>query len=310
MRRRQSEILVFSTSALDLFAAALGAFILIVLILFPYYQRGGADTSMAELEELVEQRREARAAQETELSEVRVIQAEIELLEAQYRAEQANLSEIEDRLQEALRQTADIEIPDPPPVPEPKPEPVPEPPRNLSRGIEFSILGLATSKKDIVILVDMSGSMTAHSEKVVGAILEVLAQMKSDNQFAIIGYRGGPTFDSFPSNGRLVSASTSNLQAARQFVNDLPRRFGGGTPTQIALVQALNLSPGAVILMSDGAPDDGRPASIITNITARNRNRAEIHTVALGDYTGDPGLTQFLQELARRNQGDFVGRAR
>ena len=40
--------------------------------------------------------------------------------------------------------------------------------------------------------------------KVLQALNEVLAQMKPDNRFAIIGYRGGPTYDSFPSNGRLT----------------------------------------------------------------------------------------------------------
>ncbi len=51
MRARQRNISVFSISALDLFAAALGAFILIVLVLFPYYNRGGTDVSFEELEE-------------------------------------------------------------------------------------------------------------------------------------------------------------------------------------------------------------------------------------------------------------------
>ncbi len=308
MKSRRRNIAVFSISALDLFAAALGAFILIVLVLFPYYRLGGTDVSFEELEQLVERRREAASSSQTELSEIRAIRAEIRLLDLQYRTTAEELSEIEAKIKEAQRQTAEIEIPDPPPVP--KPEPIPEPPRSINRGVEFSILGLATSKKDIAILVDMSGSMVAHRGKVVAAINEVLAQMKPDNRFVIIGYRGGPTFDTYPRNGRLTSASASNLSAARQFVDGMSARFGGGTPTQIALLKALNLSPEAVILMSDGQPDDGQPGSIIANITGRNRGRAEIHTVAIGDYTQDRNLTLFLQELARRNRGDFVGRAR
>ena len=67
MRQRSSSISVFSTSALDLFASALGAFLLIVLILFPYYQRGGVDTSMEELEDLVKKRREAADQAQTDL---------------------------------------------------------------------------------------------------------------------------------------------------------------------------------------------------------------------------------------------------
>ena len=308
MKSRRRNIAVFSISALDLFAAALGAFILIVLVLFPYYRLGGTDVSFEELEQLVERRREAAASAQTELSEIRAIRAEIRLLELQYRTTAEEMSEIEAKIREAQRQTAEIEIPDPPPVP--KPEPIPEPPRNINRGVEFSILGLATSKKDIAIVVDMSGSMQAHRGKVTAAINEVLGQMKPDNRFVIIGYRGGPSFDTYPRNGRLTAANATNLSSARRFVDGLSARFGGGTPTQSALLRALNLRPEAVILMSDGQPDDGQPGSIITNITARNRGRAEIHTVAIGDYTQDRNLTLFLQELARRNRGDFVGRAR
>jgi len=308
MKSRRRNIAVFSISALDLFAAALGAFILIVLVLFPYYRLGGTDVSFEELEQLVERRREAASSAQTELSEIRAIRAEIRLLDLQYRTTAEELSEIEAKIREAQLQTAEIEIPDPPPVP--KPEPIPDPPRSINRGVEFSILGLATNRKDIAIVVDMSGSMQAHRGKVTAAINEVLGQMKPDNRFVIIGYRGGPTFDTFPSNGRLTRADPATLSSAQRFVSGMSARFGGGTPTQIALLRALNLSPQAVILMSDGQPDDGQPGSIINNITSRNRGRAEIHTVAIGNYTQDRNLTLFLQELARRNRGDFVGRAR
>lgn len=308
MRSRQRNITVFSISALDLFAAALGAFILIVLVLFPYYRLGGTDVSFEELEQEVERRRAAAATQQTELSEIRAIQAEIRLLDLQYRTTAENMSEIEDKLQEVLQQTAEIEIPDPPPVP--KPEPIPEPPRSVARGVEFSILGLATNRKDIAIVVDMSGSMTAHRSKVTSAINEILDQMRPDNNFIILGYRGGPTFDTFPRGGRMTAARPQTISDAKAFVNGMASRFGGGTPTQVALLRALNLRPEALILMSDGAPDDGQPGNIIANITTRNRGQAEIHTVAIGDYTDDPRLTLFLQELARRNRGDFVGRAR
>jgi uncharacterized protein with von Willebrand factor type A (vWA) domain len=108
----------------------------------------------------------------------------------------------------------------------------------------------------------------------------------------------------------MQAASSSMVSQADNFVAGLSRRFGGGTPTQSAMVRALNLKPQAIILISDGAPDDGSPASIVRNITKRNRGRAEIHTVAIGDYTKDKRLTLFLQELANQNRGDFVGRAR
>lgn len=317
MRAKRRGIAVFSISALDLFAAALGAFILIVLVLFPFYKLGGTDVSMEELEEQVRKRRFAAESTQTDMAAIRALQAEIRLLDKQYLTTQTEMSEIEAKLQEVLQQTAEVEIPDPQPQPEPIPDPTPiptpeppEPPRSINRGVEFSILGLATDRKNIAIVVDMSGSMRSHRDKVTQALNEILSQMKPDNRFVIIGYRGGPTYDSFPSNGQLTRADAATLSRARAFVDGLPRRFGGGTPTQNAMLRTLNLRPEAIILLSDGAPDDGSPGEIVRNVTNRNRGRAEIHTVAIGDYTSDKKLTVFLQELANRNRGDFVGRSR
>lgn len=312
MRSRSRNIAVFSISALDLFAAALGAFILIVLVLFPYYQLGGTDTSMEELEEQVEKRRLVASSTQSEMAEIRAIQAEIRLLDAQYRTTEDAMSETEARIREVQQQTASIEIPDPPPIPQPVPEPdpIPNPPRSTGRGVEFSILGVGTQEKDVVIVVDMSGSMRAHTRNVVTALEEILGQMQPDNRFSIIGYRGGPSYSVYPPGGSLVRATGGEIAGARRFVQSLPSDFGGGTPTRTALVRALNIQPGAIILISDGQPDDGQPGAIVNTITRRNRGRTEIHTVAIGDYTEDPALTLFLQELANNNRGDFVGRAR
>jgi len=316
MRSNRRNISVFSISALDLFAAALGAFILIVLVLFPYYKLGGTDQSMEELEELVKKRRLVASSTQSEMSQIRAIQAEIRLLNKQYRTTEDEMSTVENRLQEVQKQTAEIEIPDPPPLPRPDPEPVPEPepvaepPRSTNQGVEFSILGLATNKKEVAIVVDMSGSMKSHTRNVERALNEILDVMKPDNRFAIIGYRGGPSYDTFPRGGNFTRADAGTIGQARSFVSGLSRRFGGGTPTQAAMVRALNMRPEAVILISDGAPDDGSPGEIIANVSNRNKGRAEIHTVAIGNYTQNKALTIFLQELANRNRGDFVGRAR
>ncbi|MEP1230906.1 MAG: hypothetical protein ABJG88_09550, partial [Litorimonas sp.] len=180
MRSQRRNISVFSISALDLFAAALGAFILIVLVLFPYYRLGGVDVSFEELEEQVRKRRLAAASTQTELSQIRALQAEIRLLNKQYKTTEVNMSEIEAKLREVQKQTADVQIPDPPPTPKPDPvpQPVPVPPRSVGQGVEFSILGVATQKKKIAVVVDMSGSMRAHTGAVETALNEILDQMQ------------------------------------------------------------------------------------------------------------------------------------
>lgn len=307
MRRRTADISIFSVSALDLFASALGAFLLIVLILFPYYQRGGVDVSMEELEDLVQRRREAASTMNTEMSKIRALKAEIKYLDKQYMSTEENMSEIEEKIKELLKAASEVEIPDPPPIPKPEPIPEPIPPQSVAQGSEFSILGLATNKKKVVILVDMSGSMQNYTRIATNALNEIVGQMKPDYDFSIIGYRGSSKFEYYPPSGGTLKATQGNISGARSFISALPRKFRGGTPTQAGLLQALRLRPEAIILLSDGEPTDGLPGSIIAGITRQNRGQAEIHTVAIGDYTKDRKLTLFLQQLAENNRGEFVG---
>jgi len=318
MKSRRRSISVFSMSALDLFAAALAAFLLIVVVLFEYYNKGGTDeASIEELEDMVRQHRFLAETEKTDQSIIRALKSDIKFLDKQYRTSAENMSEIQEKLDEVLKRTTEIVIPDPVPVkpveeptPEPEHDPIPEPPRSVNTGAEFSILGLGTEKKDVAIVVDMSGSMTAHSGKVVDALNEILNQMTPEHRFVILGYRGGPSYSVYPGDGRQAQASPNMVAGAKDFVRRLPRQFGGGTPTQSAMLRAVSLRPEAIILMSDGAPDDGSPRGIVVNVTRQNGGKAEIHTVAIGDYTKDQKLTLFLQELARNNDGDFVGRAR
>ena len=58
MKRRNREISIFSMSALDLFASALGAFILIAIVMFPYFPNTGM-ASQAELDETLGELRAA-----------------------------------------------------------------------------------------------------------------------------------------------------------------------------------------------------------------------------------------------------------
>jgi hypothetical protein len=63
MQRRNREINIFSMSALDLFASAMGAFILIAIVLFPYFPNTGAsEVDVAELRGRIDQLREEREA--------------------------------------------------------------------------------------------------------------------------------------------------------------------------------------------------------------------------------------------------------
>jgi hypothetical protein len=309
MRIPDRNTAVFSTSAIDLFASALGAFILLVMLLFPYYRNAGSDDAFSKTEDIMEQRRLASGKIDELLADQQLAQSELQDQDRVNRGVEARISRIRKKMADIKTQLAEIPVPVPEPVEEIIEEPEPE---ALTAGVEFSILGLATEAKSFVIVIDMSGSMISYTDLMIKSVLEVLEPLDDTNEFAIIGYQGNPSplLWNYPDGSELIQATPENLQAARDFTNSLARRFSGSTPTHYAVLSALQYPADAVILMSDGEPDNA-PGFILQDIASLNRFEGkEIHTVAIGDYTQNRGLVMFLQSLAKQNGGDFVGVSR
>ena len=307
MRRPNRDTAVFTTSAIDLFASALGAFILLVMILFPYYRNAGQDDAFSRTRELQEMRRDASGEIAELLAQQRQSTAETRELDEANRGIEERISRIRRQLADLRTQLAAEPVPQPEPV-----EEIQEEPEALVSGVEFSILGLATEAKSFVIVIDMSGSMLSYTDLMVDSVLEMLEPLDASNEIAIIGYQGtpAPTLWTFPDRTGLVRATPDELDRARNFVLSLARRFAGSTPTHYALLAALQYPAEAVILLSDGEPDNA-PGFILQDIGGLNRfENREIHTVAIGDYTQNRGLVMFLQTLAGQNNGDFVGVSR
>jgi hypothetical protein len=309
MRSPNRETSVFTTSAIDLFASALGAFILLVMILFPYYRNAGDDAAFSRTQEIQELRRLASGEVANLLADQQVAQSEIQDLNESNRGIEAQISRIRNRMADIKTQLAQEPVPEPEPVEEIIEEPEPE---ALTAGVEFSILGLATEMKSFVIVVDMSGSMLSYTDLMVKSVLELLEPLDDSNEFAIIGYQGNPSpvLWTYPDQGGLTRGTPENLDSARGFIKSLARRFAGSTPTHYAILSALQYPAKAIILLSDGEPDNA-PGFIIQDVAGLNRfENKEIHTVAIGDYTQNRGLVMFLQTLAQQNNGDFVGVSR
>ena len=307
MRRLSRDTTVFSTSAIDLFASALGAFILLVMILFPYYRNAGSDDAFSRTQEIQDMRRLASGEIAELLADQRTSTSEVREMNEANRGIEEQISRIRERMADIKTQLAEEPIPEPEPV-----EEITEEPQALVAGVEFSILGLASEKKSFVIVIDMSGSMLSYTDLMIESVLEMLEPLDASNKIAIIGYQGNPspTLWSYPDRSGLVQATPANLENAKNFVLSLARRFSGSTPTHYAVLSALQYPAEAVILLSDGEPDNA-PGFIIQDVTSLNRyENKEIHTVAIGDYTQNRGLVMFLQTLAKQNGGDFVGVSR
>ena len=125
MKRRNREVSIFSMSALDLFASALGAFILIAIVMFPYFPNTGTadqrdlDAALERLqaeeednEALQDVLREIREELERRLEAVRAA-AEREIAEARQDAAEARQDAAEARQDaaEARRRLDDVEFP-------------------------------------------------------------------------------------------------------------------------------------------------------------------------------------------------------
>jgi hypothetical protein len=121
MKRPSRELNIFSVSALDLFASAMGAFILIAVILFPYYQqnakivqelkeaKAAATQAIAERDKAEAERAQADAA--AKAAEARAQSAEQRVQAAEKRAQSA---EAQARAAEARAAAAEAKVPPPP----------------------------------------------------------------------------------------------------------------------------------------------------------------------------------------------------
>ena len=99
MKTRSKDINIFSMSALDLFASALGAFILIAVVLFPYFPNKSEDELKKQLEAVQAQLDQAQ-------SELQSSQAQLGACETQRQETQAALDACEEQLASSVSQEA------------------------------------------------------------------------------------------------------------------------------------------------------------------------------------------------------------
>ncbi|MEE4173356.1 MAG: hypothetical protein V2I57_03810 [Xanthomonadales bacterium] len=311
MRTRLRVTGVYSLSAVDLFASAMGAFIIITIILMPDYQKEvRLEGHLAALEALA-QRSDARV-ESNELGLERLVVALSAARTRQQELEaEASLLDSELQTRKAQLVAAEREPPPPPPTDEDSEEIVPT---NL---VTFRFLGLKTEKTRFLLLVDMNKYLAEHDELVVDTVARALDSLQPGMGFGILGFQQldrGPAFYRWPENGRLAPTSRRNRGEALRFVSGLTERFDGGSPMLAAFEEAFETDADAVILISDGLPNpafnnDMPPRVLAQQITVANQGDVEIHAVTIGDYFKYEGTVSFMETLARANSGGFLALA-
>lgn len=305
---RRGDLEVYSLSAVDLFASAMGAFVIISIIMMPDYQKEVRSQGDLEYLEELAGRTEA-LLQETEEGQRELLEA---LLAAQTRHQQlqADYATVSSEL-ETLEAEQQARHDQPPPPP---PSPVVTPEKEGSNLVTFRFLGLKTDRKRILFLVDMNHFLAEHEALVRRTVVRAMDSLQTGYQFGILGFQQrdtGPKYYRWPAGGGLTAMNDSNRAEAIGFLDGLSRRFEGSSSLLNAVEQAFQSPAEAIILISDGLPNPAfnenlSPGRLVRRITVSNTQGKEIHAVTVGDYFKYRGTVEFMESLARANSGGFL----
>ena len=323
MKKRSRELNIFSMSALDLFASALGAFILITVVLLPFFPnlnmsgQEKAELAQAQAELAQAQAELAQAEAELEQEKSKLEQAKAELAQAKSKLEQAKAKAPKTKNQlakrmEALQQELERAKAEAAKAKGQLAKRV----EALQREIDDTtvLLGIKTKAKKFAFVIDMSGSIYQPGQQdyrpfITLSIQDMLAAFKSEIEVCLIGFHAPnqrTALHYWPQSRAYLQVKKNTRDRVVGQVEDWMRLVNGGTPTREALLAAIALHPEEIVLLSDGAPsEDWR--MVVQAVTAENRRRIPIHAVAVGNYVTDRDFIDFLVQLTKRNNGYVVG---
>lgn len=293
-RNKRKELNIFTMSALDLFASALGAFVLIAVIALPYYLNVNQTDIVKSQKEEIAKLKQSIAALNIKVANSIEEKNQCKKNNKKISRQIDNLGLKNQALQSTIqKQSAEITSLK----------------AQLKNSIKFSLLGISTKATSFTIVVDMSGSIESYKKTLTQTIKRLIQPMKDKCKIQIIGYNGTNKTANIiswntPYNSKLYTSGMS--RSIDNFIKKIIMNLGGDTPTKEALKEALKYDNEAIILLTDGEPN-GDPDRIVDEITKLNNGRHEIHTIAIGDYVKEKKLTEFLINLSSRNAGGFMG---
>ena len=295
MKKRSREVSILSMSTIDLFASALGAFMLITIVLLPFFP----NLNISVLEEAELEREKATLEQaKTELEQAK---AELEREQATLEQQTAKLEQEKAQLERAMAQ-----------APRTK-SPLEKQVAALQQEIDDTsvLLGIRTKAKKFVFVIDMSSSIYQpeqhdYRQFIALSVQDMLAAFKSEIEVCLIGFQGADLLHYWPQDGGYFQVKKNTRDRVVSLVKNWMKSIGGGSPTRVALLAALALHPEEIILLSDGAPTEDWQV-VVQAVTAKNKQKIPIHAVAVGNYTADRNFIDFLVQLTEQNNGYVVG---
>jgi von Willebrand factor type A domain-containing protein/vault protein inter-alpha-trypsin-like protein len=157
--------------------------------------------------------------------------------------------------------------------------------------------------KDIVFVIDVSGSMSSSMGQVKAAFSSIIRDLRPDDRFDVVAFDDS----TYVWAGALQGATPSNIEAGVAWVNSL--RAAGGTDIDAGLtagISKLVSDPSrapALVLLSDGDATVGvdSDTTIRYNLQARNTVGASVYTLAFGGYAN----FELMRALAFENDGEI-----
>ena len=303
LSRRKTAPEALNVSALDLFASALGVFVLIAILMFPYYLRqpsiaaeaGGAKAELAAAEEAV-------TALEEQLAAAREARADSKRALAEAQQERARLQSLADRSAAKLEHsqlTADAAA------------------RELG-AVNRELTALAISDMDIVFVMDTTASMGDELSDIksnLRGILRILQRLVPSLRVGFVAYKDRT--DEYVTRAYPLDAmSKGNAEAMLDFVQALRARGGGDVPEPIdaALDEALAMSwradtAGRIIVIGDAPPHfqnierSYQQAHRFSESAGLDGPPRSVSTI----YTGNDARTSsYFKRLAAAGGGDFT----
>jgi len=311
MRSRLRNLGVFSLSAIDLFASAMGAFIIITIVLMPDYQKEvRLEGHLEYMESLAGETESLLNDTELGIDSTRESLSNAQLRQLELQAEQEIMSSELETIRAKLQAYND----QPPPPP---PSPVDADEELGSNLVTFRFLGLKTDKTRILLMIDMNKYLSEHEALVAKTVARALDSLKTGYEFGILGFQqldSGPRYHRWPVDGGLVAMTGANRAGALRFLSQLSGKFEGSSSVRDALALAFASPAEALVLISDGLPNPTYnnglpPRALIQDIVMSNSKGKEIHAVTIGDYFRYKGTVEFMENLARANSGGFLALA-
>ena len=336
MKRASKEINVFSISALDLFASALGAFMIVSFVLFPYFPNTSRTSPMPTPIEPAPESPVGISPAEVEALREQVTRAEAELLAARSR---------EQELAQALQEAAEeVRPPDPQPQVDISPAELAalqermaraegelDAARARERGLARALDDATSSVQrlpplDLVIALDTTSSMrneVASLREEIAELAELLVRLAKDVAIGVIDFKDRcdpATALRVAPLRRIDRESVHQLAAFARSMRPGSSRCNTSASedyaTALRAAVSANWRPGterrSIVMVSDNpAHDDMRHQAVADarQFAQRTGARHIVSTVLVDSAAGSPSrpdAASFMQSVAEAGGGQFV----